>query len=470
MTSDLQARLRNTETSILFMQREHAKTLEGLHSEIQKLQEKCADLTFRLAMEETSRAPSTLDAAPQCTGVCRQQHPAADVNNVASIRVAELEALLQTREEAVERLEETVRDREAKLQRVVLALERERECQARESASWEERERTLKSELEARAGRVAFLTAQLHKVKVGRDGEAALVTVQPHPAQLSAMQQQQKHQAMLRQQQSGSLLQRAPRRLGGGASLPDASIRHSDEGLRMPRPPSASSSTSNTAARRVDATSAGRRVVAAGGRRFRQATAEDAEDDPDDQRRQSSARPKPPVLPPINGPGRRSGGGGGGQSRHRLNTNNNNSADDPEMDDAASQHRRVPRSESLLYEDVNIIDLSGGGNDAFKPPSNEDLAKYYASRSGSGNSGECEDDPSDDSSYGGGGGAMLEGPVLVRKARVRTVNRRDLARHQQHQDRDGARQGEVTMGVLAVDASEVNWRRGRELQNNPTTP
>lgn len=41
---------RNLESSILFMQQEHANTLKALHEEIQKLQKKCSDLTFQLNM------------------------------------------------------------------------------------------------------------------------------------------------------------------------------------------------------------------------------------------------------------------------------------------------------------------------------------------------------------------------------------------------------------------------------------
>ncbi|XP_045172478.1 coiled-coil domain-containing protein 92-like [Mercenaria mercenaria] len=41
---------RNLESSILFMQQEHAATLKALHEEIKTLQKKCSDLTFELNM------------------------------------------------------------------------------------------------------------------------------------------------------------------------------------------------------------------------------------------------------------------------------------------------------------------------------------------------------------------------------------------------------------------------------------
>lgn len=51
MAGSIEVQLRNAQSSILFMQQEHAQTLQGLHGELQKLQKKCADLTFELAMK-----------------------------------------------------------------------------------------------------------------------------------------------------------------------------------------------------------------------------------------------------------------------------------------------------------------------------------------------------------------------------------------------------------------------------------
>ena len=42
MTSQAAIHKRNLESSILFMQQEHAGTLKALHEEIQKLQKKCS--------------------------------------------------------------------------------------------------------------------------------------------------------------------------------------------------------------------------------------------------------------------------------------------------------------------------------------------------------------------------------------------------------------------------------------------
>ena len=52
MAAPIEIQLRNAQSSILFMQQEHAQTLQGLHQELQKLQKKCAELNFELAMKE----------------------------------------------------------------------------------------------------------------------------------------------------------------------------------------------------------------------------------------------------------------------------------------------------------------------------------------------------------------------------------------------------------------------------------
>ncbi|XP_071945372.1 coiled-coil domain-containing protein 92-like [Antedon mediterranea] len=51
MATPLDIQLQNAKTSILFMQQEHANTLQSLHQEIQKLQKKCAEMTFELAIK-----------------------------------------------------------------------------------------------------------------------------------------------------------------------------------------------------------------------------------------------------------------------------------------------------------------------------------------------------------------------------------------------------------------------------------
>lgn len=47
-------RQQSFQSSILFIQEQHTETLKSLHDEIQKLQKRCSELTFQLAMETTS--------------------------------------------------------------------------------------------------------------------------------------------------------------------------------------------------------------------------------------------------------------------------------------------------------------------------------------------------------------------------------------------------------------------------------
>ncbi|CAD5120918.1 DgyrCDS9473 [Dimorphilus gyrociliatus] len=44
----------NSQQRVLFLQTQHAETLKELHSEITKLQKRCSELTFELAMKSTS--------------------------------------------------------------------------------------------------------------------------------------------------------------------------------------------------------------------------------------------------------------------------------------------------------------------------------------------------------------------------------------------------------------------------------
>jgi len=43
---------RNLESSILFMQQQHAATLKALHEEIQKLQKKCTGIFFLISISK----------------------------------------------------------------------------------------------------------------------------------------------------------------------------------------------------------------------------------------------------------------------------------------------------------------------------------------------------------------------------------------------------------------------------------
>jgi len=311
---------------------------------------------------------------------------------------------------------------------------------------------------------------------------------------------------------------------GNGNGGVPTTARH----LRPVRPPSSSSSAVASAA--TDATANRRsseensttgntapnskRVIGARSRRFRQLTQEDAGfgDDEGNAGTPGAAsgnailRPKPPVLPPIHGPNNARNvedRGRGGINGTGLNHNNNNhegavglDSDSQSGDEDSSlgqrQHHFSPKQRQQQYgvgasfEDVSIIDLQASANANATVYANENLRfngnVKEINAPTPGDSLETTSGSVVGGSGMGGVASNLEGPVLVRKARVRTVSRRELARHQHHHQATGKGGAEVVgagggaeVGVLALDAAEkvpssiTNWRQGK-VQNNPTTP
>lgn len=56
--TNLENQLHSAQKNVLFLQREHASTLKGLHAEIRRLQQHCTDLTYELTLkssEETGK-------------------------------------------------------------------------------------------------------------------------------------------------------------------------------------------------------------------------------------------------------------------------------------------------------------------------------------------------------------------------------------------------------------------------------
>ncbi|XP_023602843.1 coiled-coil domain-containing protein 92 isoform X2 [Myotis lucifugus] len=64
--ANLENQLQSAQKNLLFLQREHAGTLKGLHAEIRRLQQHCTDLTYEL----------TLKSSEQTGGRTQQQRPA----------------------------------------------------------------------------------------------------------------------------------------------------------------------------------------------------------------------------------------------------------------------------------------------------------------------------------------------------------------------------------------------------------
>lgn len=95
----------NLESSILFMQQEHAATLKGLHEEIQKLQKRCSELTFQLAMQSTSTNEDTSKA----------EKLEKELNENRKKQEA-LEELIENRDQKIIVLEKQVKTHERKYQ------------------------------------------------------------------------------------------------------------------------------------------------------------------------------------------------------------------------------------------------------------------------------------------------------------------------------------------------------------------
>lgn len=134
---------RNMESAILFMQQEHANTLKALHEEIRNLQKKCSDLTFQINMQGLG-----IDDAGAMTAKVE------DLQN-------ELEEKLQLQnklEKDLERKEKLVRD-------IELLAKKQKMKHMDESRKKTQEVDQLKAELESKSNQIAYLTAELHKLK-----------------------------------------------------------------------------------------------------------------------------------------------------------------------------------------------------------------------------------------------------------------------------------------------------------------
>ncbi|XP_076452322.1 uncharacterized protein LOC143287960 [Babylonia areolata] len=132
------------ESSVQFMQQEHAATLKALHQEIHKLQSKCTDLTFQLTM----------------SGVNVEEGGDADS------RLAELQEQLQSSRGRTCALQSQVAEQGQRVQQLTQEL---RAARKRRLDQAREAERTLSgltAEAEAKAHNMALLTGQLHRLKL----------------------------------------------------------------------------------------------------------------------------------------------------------------------------------------------------------------------------------------------------------------------------------------------------------------
>lgn len=141
--------LQNAESSILFMQQEHAKTLQGLYAEINKLQKKCGEMTFKLAMNATSsggdeaQVKKSLDESEKILNELKSENiELKGVIEVKNKRIVVLEGQLKTLDQKYVKV---VSEKESNLTAVV-------------------------RELEKKSDTIAYLTSQLHNSKVRQSG------------------------------------------------------------------------------------------------------------------------------------------------------------------------------------------------------------------------------------------------------------------------------------------------------------
>ncbi|NXH83338.1 CCD92 protein, partial [Edolisoma coerulescens] len=147
-TSTLENQLQSAQKNLLFLQREHANTLKGLHAELRRLQQHCTDLTYELTVKSSDLSESGGSRSDELKSKCK------DLEAQLKIKEAENSELLKELEQKnamIMVLENTIKEREKKY------LE--------ELKMKSHKLNMLSSELEQRASTIAYLTSQLHAAK-----------------------------------------------------------------------------------------------------------------------------------------------------------------------------------------------------------------------------------------------------------------------------------------------------------------
>lgn len=132
----------STDSSVTFLQEQHAKTLQGLHGEIQKLQKKCARLTFELTM-----AGGTTTEGKDSTDFSEQEK---------ALKVSQ-EAVITLKSQV-----DTLNEQNALLNHEVVCLVRKTENKLKEK---DEVINTLHLQLEDKSNTVAQLVNKLHQTQ-----------------------------------------------------------------------------------------------------------------------------------------------------------------------------------------------------------------------------------------------------------------------------------------------------------------
>ncbi|KAM6156046.1 coiled-coil domain-containing protein 92 [Rhynchocyon petersi] len=146
--TNLENQLHSAQKNLLFLQREHASTLQGLHAEVRRLQQHCTDLTYELTLKSSEPTGDGASRSSELKQRCEEleaQLRAQEQEN------RELLAELEQKNAAILVLENTIKEREKKY------LE--------ELKVKSHKLNLLSGELEQRASTIAYLTAQLHAAK-----------------------------------------------------------------------------------------------------------------------------------------------------------------------------------------------------------------------------------------------------------------------------------------------------------------
>ncbi|XP_007125224.1 coiled-coil domain-containing protein 92 [Physeter macrocephalus] len=148
-TTNLENQLQSAQKNLLFLQREHASTLQGLHAEIRRLQQHCTDLTYELTLKSSDQTGD--DGSSRSSELKK--------------RCEDLEAQLALKEDEKSELLKELEQKNAMLA-VLESTTRGRERKYLEELKVKSHKLgALSSELEQRAGTVAYLTSQLHAAK-----------------------------------------------------------------------------------------------------------------------------------------------------------------------------------------------------------------------------------------------------------------------------------------------------------------
>ncbi|NWX97086.1 CCD92 protein, partial [Nothoprocta ornata] len=146
--SNLENQLHSAQKNLLFLQREHANTLKGLHAEIRRLQQHCTDLTYELTVKSSDLTGNGSSRSDELKRKCEELEAQLKVKEAEN---NELLKELEQKNAMIMVLENTIKEREKKY------LE--------ELKMKSHKLNMLSSELEQRASTIAYLTSQLHATK-----------------------------------------------------------------------------------------------------------------------------------------------------------------------------------------------------------------------------------------------------------------------------------------------------------------